>query len=65
MIGDDTKEKQVLSQCLATEFEIKALGKLKYFFGIEVTHSKYEICISQVSTVVYHRSSQENWQDNM
>ena len=45
--GDDKKEQQVLSQCLATEFEIKTLGRLKYFLGIEVAHSKKGIFISQ------------------
>ena len=45
--GYDDKERQVLNQCLAKEFEIKALGRLKYFLGIEVTHSKQGIFISQ------------------
>ena len=45
--GDDVKEKQVLSQSLAKEFEIKALGRLKYFLGIEVAHSRQGIFISQ------------------
>lgn len=45
--GDDKKEQQMLSQCLAKEFEIKTLGKLKYFLGIEVAHSKKGIFISQ------------------
>ncbi|XP_073219751.1 uncharacterized protein [Cicer arietinum] len=35
------------NKCLATEFEIKALGRLKYFLGIEVAHSKKGIFISQ------------------
>lgn len=45
--GNDDKERQVLNQCLAEEFEIKALGRLKYFLGIEVAHSKQGIFISQ------------------
>ena len=45
--GDDKREQQELSQCLATEFEIKTLGRLKYFLGIEVAHSKKGIFISQ------------------
>ncbi|KAK7406483.1 hypothetical protein VNO78_08110 [Psophocarpus tetragonolobus] len=45
--GDDKQEQQVLSECLATEFEIKTLGRLKYFLGIEVAHSKKGIFISQ------------------
>ena len=47
MTGDDWKEQQILSQCLAKEFEIKTLGKLKYFLGIEVAHSQKGIFISQ------------------
>ena len=45
--GNDDKERQVLNQCLAKEFEIKALGRLKYFLGIEVAHSKQGTFISQ------------------
>ena len=44
--GNDDKERQVLNQYLAKEFEIKALGRLKYFLGIEVAHSKQSIFIS-------------------
>ena len=36
VIGNDEKEKNTLKQCLAKEFEIKDLGKFKYFLGIEV-----------------------------
>ena len=32
---------------MAKEFEIKALGRLKYFLGIEVAHSRRGIFISQ------------------
>lgn len=46
-IGNDEEEKQGLKQRLATEFEIKGLGKLKYFLGIEVTYSKQGMFISQ------------------
>ncbi|XP_024021911.1 uncharacterized protein LOC112091754 [Morus notabilis] len=44
---DDVREKQVLSQHLAKEFEIKALRRLKYFLEIEVAHSKQGIFFSQ------------------
>ena len=40
VMGNDEKERQTLRQCLTEEFEIKELGKLKYFLGIEVAHSK-------------------------
>jgi len=45
--GDDEEEQQLLGQHLAKEFEIKTLGKLKYFLGIEVAHSRKGIFISQ------------------
>ena len=47
VIGNDVKEKNILKQCLAKEFVIKYLGKLKYFLGIEVTLSKQFIFISR------------------
>ena len=47
VIGNDGKEKQSLRQCLAKEFEIKELGRLKYFLRIEVAHSRQGIFISQ------------------
>ena len=49
---NDEKEKYTLKQCLAKEFEIKDLGKLKYLFGIEVTRSKQGIFISQQKYVI-------------
>ena len=45
------REKHELKQRLATEFEIKELGKLKYFFGIEVAYSTQGIFISQQNYV--------------
>ena len=36
VIGDDWKEQRLLSQHLAKEFEMKTIGRLKYFLGIEV-----------------------------
>jgi hypothetical protein len=38
--GDDSKEISSLQEQLATEFEMKNLGGLKYFMGIEVARSK-------------------------
>ncbi|CAA6673584.1 unnamed protein product [Spirodela intermedia] len=45
--GDDTNEIQNLSKNLSQEFDIKSLGRLRYFLGIEVAHSKEGILISQ------------------
>ena len=45
--SDDWKEQLLLSQHLAKEFEMKTLGRLKYFSGIEVSHSKKGIFIFQ------------------
>lgn len=47
LTGDDEVEQRVLSNCLAKEFEIKTLGRLKYFLGIEVAHSRKGIFIFQ------------------
>jgi hypothetical protein len=35
---NDEREKHELKQRLMKEFEIKKLGKLKYFLGIEVAY---------------------------
>ena len=40
IIGNDEKEISRLQEHLATEFEMKNLGGLKYFLGIEVARSK-------------------------
>ena len=45
--GNDEREKHDVKQRLAKEFEIKELGKLKYFLGIEVAYSTLGIFISQ------------------
>lgn len=45
--GDDTEEIAKLQKQLATEFEMKNLGGLKYFLGIEVARSKRGIFLSQ------------------
>ena len=46
---NDEREKQEVKQRLTTEFEIKELGKLKYFIGIEVAYSIQGIFISNKS----------------
>ena len=45
--GDDTEKIYKLQKHLATEFEMKSLGGLKYFLGIEVARSKRGIFLSQ------------------
>ena len=45
--GNDERGRHELRQRLVKEFEIKELGRLKYFLGIEVAHSTQGIFISQ------------------
>ncbi|KAK8938972.1 hypothetical protein KSP39_PZI010912 [Platanthera zijinensis] len=45
--GDDKEEIEALKEKLAKEFEVKDLGNLKYFLGIEVARSKHGIFLSQ------------------
>ncbi|PNX88803.1 pentatricopeptide repeat-containing protein mitochondrial-like, partial [Trifolium pratense] len=45
--GDDKEEISKLQKHLATEFEMKNLGGLKYFLGIEVARSEQGIFLSQ------------------
>ncbi|RDX85314.1 Copia protein, partial [Mucuna pruriens] len=45
------REQQFLSQHLAKEFEIKTLGRLKYFLGIEVSHSKKKYIIYLIKAI--------------
>ncbi|XP_038897912.1 uncharacterized mitochondrial protein AtMg00810-like [Benincasa hispida] len=45
--GDDASEIDILKRRMAEEFEIKDLGRLRYFLGMEVTRSKEGISVSQ------------------
>jgi hypothetical protein len=47
IIGDDAEEISRLQEKLSTEFEMKNLGGLKYFLGIEVARSRQGIFLSQ------------------
>nr|CAN69183.1 hypothetical protein VITISV_004340 [Vitis vinifera] len=44
---DNTGEVERLKKVLATEFEVKDLGQMRYFLGIEVARSRKGISISQ------------------
>src|SRR4051812_12018205 len=45
--GDDVKEIQRLKNRLGKEFEVKDLGQLRYFLGIEIARSPRGIVLSQ------------------
>ena len=45
--GDDKEEIARLKECLGKAFEVKDLGRLKYFLGIEVARSAKGIALSQ------------------
>jgi len=44
---NDADEILSLQRHLASEFDMKQLGDLKYFLGIEVARSKHDIFLSQ------------------
>ena len=46
--GDDLSGIQELKDFLSQQFEMKDLGHLKYFLGLEITHSTYGFYITQV-----------------
>ncbi|XP_076926353.1 uncharacterized protein LOC143589490 [Bidens hawaiensis] len=50
--GNDEEEVKKLKENLSTEFEMKDLGRLKYFLGIEVLRSKKGIFIRQKKYVL-------------
>ena len=47
LTGDDTGEVERMKTVLATEFEVKDLGQMQYFLGMEVARSRKGISISQ------------------
>ena len=53
IVKDDLEGREALRKCLDQEFEIKELGRLKHFLGIEVAHTRHWIFISQQKYVLY------------
>ena len=47
IIGDDFSGIQELKDFLSRQFEIKDLGHLNYFLGVEITHSTDGLYITQ------------------
>ena len=47
IIGDDLSGIQELKDFLNQQFEMKGLGHLSYFLGLEITHSTDELYITQ------------------
>ena len=47
LTGDNILELACLKKRLAEEFEIKDLGPLRYFLGMEIARNKYGIFVSQ------------------
>jgi len=59
IIGSDIKEITQLKNNLFREFEMKDLGRLKYFLGIEVLRSNKGIFISQRKYIMDLLAKQE------
>ena len=58
-IGDNHEEAKHLKRLLVKEFEVKDLGKLKYFLGMEVTPlNKWNF---HVAEKIYNRPLERNW----
>lgn len=47
LIGENVMEIERLKKHLATEFEVKDLGKMQYFLGMEIARSRKGISVSQ------------------
>lgn len=47
LTGDNLEAMETVKKVLARDFEIKDLGQLRYFLGIEIARSKRGIVVSQ------------------
>ena len=47
LTGDDVEGMEELKKKLSAEFEIKDLGQLRYFLGMEIARSKQGLVVSQ------------------
>jgi cobalamin biosynthesis protein CobT len=52
LTGNDSVEMKRLKDNLIKEFEMKDLGELRYFLGIEVARSKKRVVLSQHNYVL-------------
>ena len=53
LIGNDLEEMERFKDVMAREFEIKDLGPLRYFLGMEVVRSRKGIVVSQRKYTIY------------
>lgn len=53
LTGDNLEEIERLKKILTTNFEVRDLGYMRYFLGMEVSRSKRGISISQSMYVLY------------
>lgn len=62
IIGNDSSQVALLITTLSQVFELKDLGPLNYFLGIQITHAKHGITLTQTkyASDVLHRFHMEN-----
>jgi hypothetical protein len=64
IIGDDITGIQELKQFLSQHFEMKDLGPLSYFLGLEISYFSDGYCLTQAKYISY-LLSQANLTDNI
>jgi len=55
IVGDNYDQINHLKNVPAKEFEVKDLGQLKYFLGVEITRTKNGISVSQSTLWIYFK----------